>query len=165
MPGKRIKPSKRTIIDTSKFTKNLEGATGLQDALEITDQLILGGGGDIIEIVQVAHGFDNTFIYHNGTKWVRALADALEHCATHFAVRVDDDNFQLYNGGEISIAGIAAGEYFWLSQTDPGEYTATEPSDGVIQTIMKSNQAGQATILIEQPSIPGSAIVDGGTWA
>ena len=120
---------------------------------------LTSGGSSVEEITQSSHGFDNDFIYHNGTSWVKAQADSADTCATHFAVNIDTDNFYLYSVGEIDSSGmtddssssLTAGNYYYLSQSTAGKVTGTKPTSGIIQSVLKENGSGSASILIEEP--------------
>ncbi len=123
------------------------------------------------EIYQASHGFDDDFIYHNGTSWVKAIADVDSHTATHFAIAIDADNFQLVTMGEIDCTGmtdaasnaLSAGQYYFLSQTVAGKITSTKPSIGLVQSVLKANGANDASILISEPASPTDT-VDGGSF-
>lgn len=176
MAGTRVKPIKRSIVassvllDTINFNQNLSDSdVNVQIAMDTIDNLILSSGGDILEINQDAHGFDDELVYFNGATWTKAIADSLDHCATHFARRVDDNNFQVYNAGEINISGLVNGNYYWLSQTVPGAFDIDQPLSGVSQSVLKANDTGQVTIIIDQPFVPGPLVepdilIDGGEW-
>ena len=123
------------------------------------------------EITQNSHGFDDDFIYHNGTQWVKATADSSDHTATHFAVNIDTNTFQLISMGEIDSTGmtddqsnpLVAGEYYFLSQTTAGKITKTKPSSGIVQSVLKVNASNDSTILISNPAEPTDT-VDGGSF-
>ena len=123
------------------------------------------------EIYQASHGFDDDFIYHNGTSWVKAIADSDEHTATHFSIAIDVDNFQLITMGEIDCTGMTdaesnslnTGQYYFLSQTVSGKVTSTKASSGIVQSVLKTNGANDASILISEPAtLTGS--IDGGDF-
>ncbi len=122
------------------------------------------------EITQASHGFNNDFIYHNGTQWVKAQADDVDTCATHFAISTDIDTFNLIPVGELSNVTITdevgdpliVGDYYFLSQTTPGKITATQPSTGIVQSVLKSNSANNVTILVDDPYLfeGGSSFIE-----
>lgn len=112
----------------------------------------------IPEINQINHEFDGDFIYHNGIKWVKAQADIADNCATHFAVKIDLDNFYLYQSGLIISdtltdedgLALVAGDYYFLSQTTPGKVSSVKPETGNVQSVLIEH-AGKASIAIEEP--------------
>ena len=113
----------------------------------------------VVNTFQTAHGFTNDFIYHNGLNWVKAQANSGETCATHYAIRIDDDNFKLIPVGELDLGSLTdengdplvVGEYYFLSQTNAGKITGTKPTDGIIQSVLKSNSTGKITVSIQEP--------------
>jgi hypothetical protein len=117
------------------------------------------------QVSQSTHGFDNDFIYHNGTNWVKAQANDKQTCATHFAVSVDSDNFLAYCIGDISVSGmlddagvaLSIGTKYYLSQTVAGKVTNVEPTVGIIQFVMAVKDSGNITIAID-----GHRTVSGG---
>ncbi len=123
------------------------------------------------EITQTNHGFDDDFIYHNGTQWTKAIADSDDHTATHFAVNIDANTFQLISMGEIDSTGmtddqsdaLVAGEYYFLSQTSAGKISRSKPSTGIVQSVLKANGTNDATIIISNPVEPTDT-VDGGSF-
>jgi len=117
-----------------------------------------GSANTVPEVNQTSHGFDGHFIYFNGTNWVKAQANSADTCATHFAVKIDDDNFYLYQTGLIDSSSLTddissslvAGEYYFLSQDTAGKVTGTKPESDIIQSVLIEYN-GQATIAIEEP--------------
>jgi len=57
-------------------------------------------------IVKTTHGFDNDFIYNNGTTWIKAQADDIDTTATHFAIKIDDNNFKIIITSEVDLTGL-----------------------------------------------------------
>lgn len=110
-------------------------------------------------ITQSSHGFDNDFVYHNGTIWLKALADDETTIATHFVKLESINTFYAIAIGEISISGLlddlgnslVPGEYYFLSQTVEGKVQRNIPISGVIQCVLKINLLNNATILIDNP--------------
>lgn len=113
----------------------------------------------VVNTFQTAHGFTNDFVYHNGLNWVKAQANSGETCATHYAIRIDDDNFKLIPVGELDLGSLTdengdplvVGEYYFLSQTNAGKITGTKPTDGIIQSVLKSNSTSRITVSIQEP--------------
>ena len=130
-------------------------------------------------ITQVAHGFDNDFVFHNGTEWVKAQADILDNTATHFAKSIDANTFIAHASGEIDVTGIlddlgevlVAGEYYFLSQTVAGKLKRISPESGVVQSVLKVNLSNEATVVIGEPYFEDNAentnyriAIDGVFW-
>jgi hypothetical protein len=121
----------------------------------------VSGSSEVVykEITQATHGFDNSFIYNNGTTWLKAQADDEATTATHFAVRVDDNIFNAVVIGEVDVTGLLDDDgqalvnntFYFLSQTVAGKIATTEPTTGIKQVIMKTNTTNNATISIEIP--------------
>lgn len=152
--------------------------TGLADGVDAQDAVtksqldaVSAGTTDelVVEVASVAHGFDNDFVYHNGTSWVKASGGAATSVATHFAVADGVDAFKAVQIGEVDVTGLldaedgalVAGQYYFLSQTEAGKVTATEPASGVSQLIMKVNAANSASVFCHQPVVVGEASA---TW-
>lgn len=120
-----------------------------------------GGSTEVVylEVTQATHGFDNDFIYNNGTTWVKAQADNETTTATHFAVRVDDNTFNAVVIGEVDVTGLLDDDgqalvnntFYFLSQTVAGKLATAEPTTGIKQVVIKTNTTNNATISIEIP--------------
>lgn len=120
-----------------------------------------GGSTEVVylEVTQTTHGFDNDFVYNNGTTWVKAQADSETTTATHFAVRIDDNTFNAVVIGEVDVTGLldddgqalANNTFYFLSQTVAGKLATAEPTTGIKQVVMKTNTTNNATISIEIP--------------
>lgn len=91
-----------------------------------------------VQVNQTAHGFNNDLVYcDTDDAWKKAIATSKLTLATHFAVRIDDNNFYAYVAGEISKTGIldasgsglTNGTYYYLSKTTAGKATSTLPLD------------------------------------
>ena len=82
---------------------------------------------------QPGHTFlygDLTAIRHNGTLWVKALANNVNTCGTHIAYVLDDDTFIAVSNGRVTIDGghgLTTNHYYFVDYGNPGEYTSTEP--------------------------------------
>jgi hypothetical protein len=91
----------------------------------------LAGGATAFDVNQTAHGFAVlNGIYHNGTTWVKALADADTTLSTHIVTEViDADNFVAANFGKYTVPahGKTVGEHYFLSQLTAGDSTISEP--------------------------------------
>lgn len=101
------------------------------------------------EIFQLAHGFLNHFVYYDKytSLWTKAIATSTSSLATHFAVRIDDDNFYAYNLGELPTTGIldesnaalTKDTYYYLSDSVAGKCTSTKPTINEEQICFKVN--------------------------
>ena len=123
-------------------------------------------------IEQLAHGFILDFVYFDNTVWVKAVATTGETCATHFARKINDDNFELIPVGELLIEGLldengdalVTGDYYFLSQTVEGKITGIKPEEGIIQSVLKVNATNTITISIQEPydinDVGGGAGID-----
>ena len=123
-------------------------------------------------IEQIAHGFILDFVYFDNTVWVKAIATTGETCATHFARKINDDNFELIPVGELLIEGLldengdalVTGDYYFLSQTVEGKVTGVKPEEGIIQSVLKVNATNTITISIQEPydinDVGGGAGID-----
>jgi hypothetical protein len=117
----------------------------------------------VYSVVTQANDFPaaGVFVRHDGTSWVLACADSDEHTATHFATGTGGSGteFILYTLGEIDTSilldsadgALIAGDYYFLSQ-DPlkaGQVTATAPTSGVAQLVLKVNTPVHSTLFIQ----------------
>lgn len=84
------------------------------------------------KVTQNTHGFAVLdAVYHNGTNWVKAQANASTTLATHIVGQViDANNIILVNQGRIVIAshGKTPGSLYYLSSGTPGANTLTLPT-------------------------------------
>ena len=117
----------------------------------------------VYSVVTQANDFPaaGVFVRHDGTSWVLACADSDEHTATHFATGTGGSGteFILYTLGEMDTSilldsadgALIAGDYYFLSQ-DPvkaGKVTATAPTSGVAQLVLKVNTPVHSTLFIQ----------------
>lgn len=79
---------------------------------------------------QASHTFAaEDVLYHNGTVWVKGLADDAETArAVGVVESVVGDDFVLVFGGDIALTGKTPGALYYLSPTVAGALTATEPT-------------------------------------
>jgi len=101
----------------------------------------VGSGGSVLLIAKVGHGFTAAdvgcpvYLDLNGD-YVKAKADAANTAEVAGLINkfVDADNFEVCLGGEVesvganAIASLVPGELYFLSATDAGKLTATEPA-------------------------------------
>lgn len=114
-------------------------ATDTKKMFQVVDnalQSIGGGGSTQFEITQATHGFVvGNGIYHNGTSFVSALADSADTLASYVVVEVvDADTFVAADFGRLEVNlltnpnSLAAGTYYYLSDSSAGSPTNVEPS-------------------------------------
>lgn len=111
------------------------------------------------EVTQISHGFDKDFVYYSSGSWKKAIAISADSCATHLALKVDNDNFELVTVGELTIAdykddennSLVSGEYYFLSKTVAGKVSRDKPEEALVQSLLKVNSANNITISIQEP--------------
>ena len=112
-------------------------ALGINKTLKqaIIDGDLSGGGGSTsylqLAVAQTAHGFSvGNWVYHNGTQFVKAKADAdaTSEVVGMVLTVTDANNFVLVGPGYVTgLSGLTAGTYY-LSPTTAGAMTQTEPT-------------------------------------
>lgn len=95
--------------------------------------LVLGSGTDLsFSVTQTTHGFlAGNAIYHNGTNWQKARADAASTLGTHIATSIANTNtFTATQAGRVTVAshGLVVGQYYYVSDVTAGTLTPTEPA-------------------------------------
>ncbi len=92
-----------------------------------------GSGGDslTIDVNQVSHGMSVlTSVYHDGSLWIKAIANSEETLGTHVITSViDANNFQISMMGrfEFGSHGLTPNEYYYTDYINPGVLTDIEP--------------------------------------
>lgn len=84
-----------------------------------------------LDVNQTSHGFSvGQAIYYNGTTWALAKANAASTLGLGIVSAVADANdFTVAFAGSISgLAGLTAGQYYYVSDSVAGALTSTEPS-------------------------------------
>lgn len=113
-------------------------ATDTKKMYQVLDGVLepLGAGGSTqFEITQVTHGFIvGEGVYYNGISWAKAQADDAATLATYVIVEVKDvDTFIAADFGRLEVnlltnpKSLAAGSFYYLSETVAGEPTTTDP--------------------------------------
>lgn len=91
-----------------------------------------GAGASMVTVTQTAHGFViGDVLRHNGTSWVKALADSEANAEVIGIVSSvpDANTFTLLSDGNITgLSGLTAGATYFLSATTAGALTTTEPT-------------------------------------
>ncbi len=70
-------------------------------------------------------------IRHDGSKWVKAIANSVDTCGTHIVgYIIDNDNFIAIQSGrfEVQNHGLLVSNYYFVSISTPGSITSVEPS-------------------------------------
>jgi hypothetical protein len=92
----------------------------------------IGGGAVTDKITQASHAFVvGDVLYMNGATYAKARADVTSTAEVVGMVSrvIDANNFELTLNGEVSgLAGLTAGENYFLDAATAGAITATEPS-------------------------------------
>ena len=143
-----------------------------------------GTGG--IPVAQTAHGLSvGDVIRHNGTDYVVAQANdsATSDVVGVVSTITDANNFVYQQSGLITLAGLTAGEKYYLSQTVAGGYQTPAPEAGIQKEVFSAISATSALVNIDSDpagrepnttpltampanAIPGIYNVDtsGGAW-
>jgi hypothetical protein len=122
--------AKQAALVSGTNIKTINGASVLGAGNIVTDGSA-SGSSTRNTFTQADHTFTaEDVIYHNGTIWVKALADDAETArAVGVVESVDGDDFVLVFGGDIALTGKTPGALYYLSPTVAGALTATEPTD------------------------------------
>jgi microcystin-dependent protein len=120
------------------------------------------GGGAVFEANQVAHGLAALdVIYHDGSGWVKAQANAANTVAEYVVVEVFDvDNFKAAKFGkfEITAHGLTVGEHYFLSQLTAGALDVSEPITGYSCPILYAEDANNVHVEIYRANLIGDGI-------
>ena len=147
-----------TISEINKNSFSITNDSGVSQTFTILLRAGVSGSSDTAKttVNQVSHGFDEDFIYHNGTTWVKAQANSENTLATHFARRVSDDIFEAYLIGTLNVSflddasgALTAGDYYYLSQSLAGKVTKTKYGTGILQPLFKMNQSTEMILMID----------------
>jgi|13_taG_2_1085334.scaffolds.fasta_scaffold00468_27 hypothetical protein len=140
-------------------------ATDSKEMFQVIDNTLKavgGGAGTTSEINQVEHGFAvGDGVYHNGTIFVKGLADN-EATLAYYTVTsiIDVDNFAVTDFGRVEsdAHGFTIGEYYYLSETVAGSPVTTEPSTGFSNPLFYVEDANTLQIKVYRPSPVGDNI-------
>ena len=141
-------------------------ATDVKKMYQVIDgtlEAVGGGGGTVIEIEQAAHALAvGNGIYHNGTSWAKAQADANTTLSTYVVTEVIDvDNFVAYQFGRVELTahGLgAAGEYHFLSSSVAGATTTTEPTSGYSCPLFYIESVDIIQVMAYRPAAVGNTV-------
>jgi hypothetical protein len=130
-------PSNPAVGDKKLYAKN-DGKVYTLDSDGNEVEVGAGGGSTQFEIIQTTHGLivgEGIYYDSMSTSWVKGLADNADTLAYYVVVEViDADTFVAADFGRIEVNtltnpnSLAAGSYYFLSDTVSGEPTSTEPS-------------------------------------
>jgi len=142
-------------------------ATDTKKMYQVIDNVLksVGGAGTNFEITQAAHGLAvGDGIYHNGTIFVKAKADADTTLAYQVVVVVTNVNtFTAADFGRVEALshGFTIGEYYFQSEVTAGLATITEPSIGFSNPLFYVEDANTLQIKCLRPNaIDGGITVD-----
>ena len=114
-----------------------------------------GGSGENISwsITQSSHNLAvGDVIYYNGTNYVKARADATNTLGIFVVSAVANANtFTATFGGKITLSSLTAGQYYFVSTTSAGDFTATEPTTGYSNPILFALSTTEAVVLPYRP--------------
>lgn len=123
-------------------------------------------GGNVTTTYTISHSFTTADIgkavYYNGTTLVLAKSDIASTLATELIFSVPSANSIItIQVGNITLANwtnvtgattLTAGEFYFVSNATAGQLTATEPSTGFSNPILKATSTTTAQVLQYRPS-------------
>ena len=120
-----------------------------------------GGSGESVSwsVTQSSHGLAvGDVIYNNGTNYVKAQANATGTLGLFIVSAVADTNtFTATFSGKITLSSLTAGQYYFVSTTSAGDFTATEPTSGYSNPILFALSTTEAVVLPYRPQdLPSS---------
>jgi microcystin-dependent protein len=139
-----------------------EGVTSPNFATVVFNPADLQQGGTVFTTTQPGHGFTSLdAIYHNGTAWVKAQANASITVATYLVIAVSGDDFTAQNYGRINFPGhgLTVGEYYFCSNTVAGDITSSAPLFGYSNPVLYVEDSNTLHIAVERASLIGDGIV------
>ncbi len=161
--GVKLEDGTNVLDNTTEIVlENLEltdlNNEGWQGGKKVKIKALSSGGNSYLEVTQTNHGFDGHFVFFNGTIWEKAIANNENKCATHFAVKIDNNIFKAYSYGDIDITitddtdlALVNGEYYFLSQTVAGKVNRNKPTSGIIQSVLYKTYGSKINISIQEP--------------
>ena len=168
MPNSTYQPSQYTVA-----TETQRGVVNGADIRELSF-----GGGSVVQVTQVAHGFVAADVgrplYLSGSAYAFAKADleATAEVAGLINKIVDADTFQICLGGEIPAIGanlieggsvtLTAGEAYFLSATTAGKITTTPPT--VVGHISKPIGIARTSAAFDFFNMRGSTVGGSSTY-
>jgi len=121
-----------------------------------------GSGGTSFDQVQIAHGFTLfTPIYHDGTIWQKAQANAANTLATYVVTEFSTNAFTATKFGVIEAPahGLTVGEFYFTSKDTAGAITSVEPIFGYSNPVIYIQDTVNVHIMCYRPSLVGDGNV------
>ena len=128
----------------------------------IANQASGGSGGTSFDQIQAGHGFTMfTPIYHDGSIWQKAQANASNTLATYVITEYSTNAFTATKFGVIEqpAHGLTIGEFYYVSGATAGAITATEPIFGYSNPVLYVQDAINVHIMAHRPSLIGDGNV------
>jgi hypothetical protein len=123
-----------------------------------------------IPVSQTLHGFvAGNAVYLSGSSFLKAIANDLESVADGIVYAVGDvNNFTYVPAGSITLtasewsgvvgtSGMTVGTHYFLSSTDAGKYTTTEP--GISQRLLVAKSANTAFLINDVSTLVNRNVV------
>ena len=114
-----------------------------------------GGSGESVSwsVTQSSHGLAvGDVIYNNGTNYVKAQANATGTLGIFVVSAVANANtFTATFSGKITLSSLTAGQYYFVSTSSAGDFTATEPTSGYSNPILFALSTTEAVVLPYRP--------------
>ena len=114
-----------------------------------------GGSGENVSwsVTQSSHGLAvGDVIYNNGTSYVKARANATGTLGIFVVSAVANANtFTATFSGKITLSSLTAGQYYFVSTSSAGDFTATEPTSGYSNPILFALSTTEAVVLPYRP--------------
>ena len=128
----------------------------------IANQASGGSGGTSFDQIQAGHGFTMfTPIYHDGSTWQKAQANASNTLATYVVTEYSTNAFTATKFGVIEAPahGLTIGEFYYVSGATAGAITSTEPIFGYSNPVLYVQDATNVHIMAHRPSLIGDGNV------
>lgn len=128
----------------------------------VANQASGGSGGTSFDQIQPAHGFTLfTPIYHDGTIWKKAQANASNTLATYVVTEFSTNAFTATKFGVIEAPshGLTVGEFYYVSKDVAGDITITEPIFGYSNPVIYVQSTDLVHIMAHRPSLIGDGNV------
>ena len=140
---------------TADGTANQVLTTDGSGTLTFADASGGGGSGESVSwsVTQSSHGLAvGDVIYNNGTNYVKAQANATGTLGIFVVSAVADANtFTATFSGKITLSSLTAGQYYFVSTSSAGDFTATEPTSGYSNPILFALSTTEAVVLPYRP--------------
>ena len=147
-------------LSTLGTTLNFVGAGVTASGTGATKTITISGGGGSSSgenvswsVTQSSHGLAvGDVIYNNGSAYVKAQANATGTLGLFVVSAVADTNtFTATFSGKITLSSLTAGQYYFVSTTSAGDFTATEPTSGYSNPILFALSTTEAVVLPFRP--------------